>query len=139
MTVGECLKDWLGNFDGLDFSEILTDFINAPEGCLALFKSPNKNIVHFNDGSKQITEYYQFFARLATQAPGQTDDNQQVIANLEDWIEEKDSEEDYPELSEVGDMTCNEVSVTNSGTITDQNDDNAIYQITIAITYLKER
>ena len=139
MTVSECLKEWLGDFTELDFSEMLTDFIAAPEGCFSLFKSPNKNTTNFNDGSQQITEYYQFFARKSSQMDEQRVENQQIIADLEEFINAKDALEDYPDLSKVGNLTCTEICVTNSGTITSQTESDAIYQITISIQYLKER
>ena len=138
-TVCECLKDWLGEYKGADFSEILTDFIGAPEECLAVFKSPNKEVVPFIDGSKQVTEYYQFFVRRATQIQSQNNENQRLLADLEDWSELQEEEEHYPDLSEAGKMTCTEIKVSNSATISSQEDDNAIYQITISIQYLKER
>ncbi len=63
MTVSECLKEWLRDYENLDISDLLTDFIDAPEGCLALFKSPSKEERTFLDGSKDITEYYNFFCK----------------------------------------------------------------------------
>ena len=46
MTVSECLKEWLRDYENLDISDLLTDFIDAPEGCLALFKSPSLSLIH---------------------------------------------------------------------------------------------
>ena len=79
MTVSECLKEWLGDYDNMDISELLTDFIDAPEGCLALFKSPSREEKTFLDGSKEITEYYNFFARSSTQLEEKRVENQQMI------------------------------------------------------------
>lgn len=139
MTVSECLKEWLGEYQcNVDFTDILTDIIGVPTG-FALSKSPNRNIVTHVDGSKLITEYYQFFARLNTQGNDNTTENEQFLSDLEEWIEERDSEEDYPDLSKAGRLTCTEIAVASTGTITSQEIDNAIYQITISIQYLKER
>ncbi|MCM1159379.1 MAG: hypothetical protein NC300_11450 [Bacteroidales bacterium] len=138
MTVGECIKKWLGTYAGADFSEIATDFIKGDTGSYAIYKSPNKNVVPYIDGSKLITEYYQFFARESTQVPEERIENQQFLSDLENWVEKKDYSEDYPDLSEVGNLTCMEISISNSAAITSQEDDNAIYQITIEIQYLKE-
>lgn len=139
MTVGECLKDWLGEFDGLNFSELLTDFMDAPEGCMALFRSPQKQEMAYLDGSKDITEYYNFFARKSTLLDETRVENQQLLDDLTEWIENKAFEEDYPDLSQVGNLTCEDITVNGASAINSQEDDNAIYQVTIAIQYLKER
>lgn len=139
MTVGECLKDWLGEFDGLNFSELLTDFMDAPEGCMALFRSPQKQEKAYLDGSKDITEYYNFFARKSTLLDETRVENQQLLDDLTEWIESKAFEEDYPDLSQVGNLTCEDITVNGVSAINSQEDDNAIYQVTIAIQYLKER
>lgn len=139
MTVGECLKDWLGEFDGLNFSELLTDFMDAPEGCMALFRSPQKQEKAYLDGSKDITEYYNFFARKSTLLDETRVENQQLLDNLTEWIENKAFEENYPDLSQVGNLTCEDITVNGASAINSQEDDNAIYQVTIAIQYLKER
>lgn len=31
MTVSECLKEWLRDYENLDISDLLTDFIDAPK------------------------------------------------------------------------------------------------------------
>lgn len=139
MTVGECLKDWLGEFDGLNFSELLTDFMDAPEGCMALFRSPQKQEKAYLDGSKDITEYYNFFARKSTLLDETRVENQQLLDDLTEWIESKAFEEDYPDLSQVGNLTCEDITVNGASAINSQENDNAIYQVTIAIQYLKER
>ena len=140
MTVGECLKDWLGEYDNLDFSELLTDFIDAPEGCMSLFRSPQKQEKVYLDGSKEVTEYYNFFARKSTQLDEERIENQQLLDDLTEWIENKSFAEDYPDLSQVGNhLTCEDITVNGASAINSQENDNAIYQVTIAIQYLKER
>ncbi len=139
MTVSEGLKEWLGDYDNMDISELLTDFIDAPEGCLALFKSPSREEKTFLDGSKEITEYYNFFARSSTQLEEKRVENQQMMDDLTEWITEKAFYEDYPDLSKAGSLICENVEVSDAASITSQEDDNAIYQLTLAIQYLKER
>lgn len=139
MTVGECLKEWLGEYRGADISELNTDFMEGESGSFAIYKSPNNTSVPFIDGSSLVTEYYQFFARQPTQLDEERIDNQNFLAELENWVEERDCNEEYPDLSGAGNLSCTEISVSNSAAITSQEEDNAIYQITIAIQYLKER
>lgn len=139
MTVGECLKEWLSEYEGADISVLDTDFIEGEKGSFAIYKSPNNTSVPFIDGSSLVTEYYQFFARQSTQLDEERIDNQNFLAELENWVEERDCNEEYPDLSGVGNLSCTEIGVSNSAAITSQEEDNAIYQITIAIQYLKER
>lgn len=139
MTVSECLRDWLTNYDELNIADIATDFIESDEGSFSISKSPNKSEINYVDGSKLITEYYQFFARRNTQLDDERVENQQVLSDLEEWVEERNMEEELPNLSQIGKLTCQEVEITNSATITSQDDDDAIYQITFSIQYLKER
>lgn len=139
MTVSECLRDWLTNYDELNIADIATDFIESDEGSFSISKSPNTSVIDYVDGSKLVTEYYQFFARRNTQLDDERVENQQVLNDLEEWVEEQNMEENLPDLSQIGNLTCQEVSITNSATITSQEDDDSIYQITFSIQYLKER
>lgn len=139
MTISECLKDWLVEFPEFPSDTILTDRIDIPDGMLALYKSPNKNVVPLNDGSERVTEYYQFFFRGPTMEESQRVSNNQLMEDLENWVEEKDFEEDYPDLSQAGSYICEEVALSNYGTVSFQEEDNAVYQITIELKYLKER
>ena len=139
MTVAECLKNWLNTYPGADFGDINTDIIEARNGSRAIFKSPNKTVTKYNDGSSLNIEYYQFFVKQSALLDKERVDNQQFMTDLESWIEDKDLSEDYPDLSKVGKLMCTEISINNSSTITYESEDNAVYQITIAIEYLKER
>lgn len=139
MTVSECVKEWLSLYPNLDISDMATDFIEGDADSYAIYKSPNKTVDRFNDGSCMVTEYYQFFARQSTMMDTERISNQQLLADLEAWVEDKDYNEDYPDLSGVGNLRCEEISISGSAAITSQENDSAIYQVTIAVRYLKER
>lgn len=138
MTVAECIKNWLGGFTQLSLSELCTDFLESDLESYEIFKSPNRDIKQYTDGSSLVTEYYQFYGRKATTADSERVSNQQVLADFENWIETKNFDEEYPDLSQVGNLICQEISIENSATIIDQTDSSAVYQITIKITYKKE-
>ena len=138
MTVAECIKDWLKDFTEITIEDCCTDRLESAIESYEIFKSPNKDIVQFADGSSLVTEYYQFFGRKATNDDSERVGNQQILANFEDWIEKKNFEELYPDLSQAGTLHCEEISIENSATVIDQTDSEAIYQITIKITYKKE-
>ncbi len=139
VTVGECLKKWLGEYENADIEELDTDFIEGENGSLAIYKTPNNTVVSYNDGSSLVTEHYQLFARQPTQIDKERIGNQQFMSDLEKWVEGKDLNEEYPDLSSAGNLTCTGVNVENSAAVMSQEEDNGIYQISIAVQYLKER
>ena len=136
MTVAEKLKEWISQYGAQ--LELETDFIEADNGSYSFYKSPQKNVVPYIDGSKLVTEYYNFFMRDSTQIDVERIKNQEWLAQFEEWIDRQNYAENYPDLSDIS-SECQEIAVTGSATITSQEDDSAIYQITISIQYLKER
>ena len=67
MTVSECIIEWLSEYEKMEFAECAVDQIEAEDGTYAIFKTPNKNITEYTDGSQLITEYFQLVARKSTQ------------------------------------------------------------------------
>lgn len=139
MTVSECIIEWLSEYEKMEFAECAVDQIEAEDGTYAIFKTTNKNITEYTDGSQLITEYFQLVARKSTQLDSERVNNQQMLADLENWVEEKNMEEDYPELSKAGNLICMDINVSDSNSIISQEDASAIYQLSIAVQYLKER
>ena len=138
MTVAECIKIWLGVYEKMDFRELQTDFIGSNVGSYGIFKSPDRTITPFADGSHLMKEYYYFSARKSITGDSERISNAQVLADLEDWIENKNEKEEYPDLTKAGKLFCTDIRVENSATITEHSENEAIYQITIAIEYEKE-
>ena len=60
MTISAYIVNLLKNYDGI---EIDTNHMADGSDQYGLFKSPSRDIKEFNDGTYQITEYYQFLAR----------------------------------------------------------------------------
>ena len=55
MTVSECIIEWLSEYEKMEFAECAVDQIEAEDGTYAIFKTPNKNITEYTDGSQLIT------------------------------------------------------------------------------------
>lgn len=138
MTISECIIEWLSEYQKMEFAECAVDQIEAEDGTYAIFKTPNKNITEYTDGSQLITEYFQLVARKSTQLDSERVNNQQMLVDLENWVEEKNMEEDYPDLSKAGKLICMNINVSDSNSIVSQEDTSAIYQLSIAVQYLKE-
>ena len=139
MTISECIIEWLGEYQKMEFAECAVDQIEAEDGTYAIFKTPNKNVTEYMDGSQLATEYFQLVARKSTQLNPERVNNQQMLADLENWVEERNMGEDYPDLSKAGKLICMDIHVSDSNSIVSQGDASAIYQLSIAIQYLKER
>ncbi len=139
MTISECIIEWLSEYKQMEFTECAVDQIEAEDGTYAIFKTPNKNITEYADGSQLITEYFQLMAKKSTQLNLERVNNLQMLADLENWVDEKNMGEEYPDLSEAGKMICVDISISNSNSILSQEDESAIYQLSIAVQYLKER
>ena len=137
MTVTECVKEWLGTYEGLDL-DVDISFLDGDNDTYAIYKQPNRNEVQYNDGSKLITDYFQFFARQSTQIQANMTENEQFLDDLENWVEEKNFKEEYPDFSNVGKLECHDIGISSTATIISQEEDSAIYQLIIAIQYLKE-
>lgn len=138
LTVTECVKEWLGTYKGIDL-DVDISFLNDDNDTYAIYKQPNRNEVLYNNGSKLITDYFQFFARQSTQIQENMIENEQFLDDLENWVEEKNFNEDYPDFSKVGKLECQDIGISSTATIISQEEDSAIYQLIIAIQYLKER
>ena len=67
MTISECIIEWLGEYQKMEFAECAVDQIEAEDGTYAIFKTPNKNVTEYMDGSQLVTEYFQLVARKSTQ------------------------------------------------------------------------
>lgn len=137
MTVTECVKEWLGTYEGLDL-DVDISFLDGDNDTYAIYKQPNRNEVQYNDGSKLITDYFQFFARQSAQIQVNMTENEQFLDDLENWVEEKNFKEEYPDFSNVGKLECQDIGISSTATIISQEEDSAIYQLIIAIQYLKE-
>lgn len=138
MTVTECVKTWLGSYDGVDL-DVDIGFLEGDNDTYAIYKQPNRNEVAYNDGSKLVTDYFQFFARQSTQIPENRIENEQFLDDLENWVEEENFNEEYPDLSPAGNLECQDIGITSTAAIISQEDDSAIYQLILAVQYLKER
>ena len=55
MTVSECIIEWLSEYEKMEFAECAVDQIEAEDGTYAIFKTPNKNITEYTDGSQNVS------------------------------------------------------------------------------------
>lgn len=134
MTISEALKNWLRGCDCVEIVDVDTDRLEANAESLGLYKQAQRETTAFLDGSAEITEYYYFLARWPTTLEAERINSQTIMSNLESWIEDKNMDDELPEVQGV-----ERVFVANGFYMLEAESDDAVYQVSIGITYLKER
>lgn len=136
MTVSESVIRWLKGFDASRMKNIDTDMLAADVKSYALIKEPVQNVQSFLSGRKVITDHFTLMARLSGKTNSTRIDNSGFGESLEDWISEQNSVGNYPV---VEDAKVQKVSVTTPFILGKSEENDILYQLTIAIQYVKEK
>ncbi len=136
MTVGESLKSWLMDFntDARRLKAVNTDLLSAKVEEFAIVKEPTVNRKPNVFGDEEVTAHYTLLARLPNDTELDRVDNNSFGESIEAWIEEKNSNKEYPEISGY---TVTNVAVTTVFYAYETNEHNSVYQMTIALKYEK--
>ncbi|MGX8833965.1 hypothetical protein ACWG0P_07100 [Amedibacillus sp. YH-ame6] len=138
MTISESIIEWLRGFSGLDVAEVIeTELLGGSIGENVLSKSPTNIVNMFADGSQRRTEYYSFYAKKSSQLNDERITNDKFFEELESWIDDCNYNENYPTLDKK--RVCEEVTVSGSYYLFENNEHESIYMLTIQIQYRKER
>lgn len=134
MTISKYIVDLLENYESLEI-----DVGHIPDGAdqYGLFKSPARNVEQFTDGSCQITEHYLFYARQTTLSGAERKEADEWLENLTYWVDDLPFYYELPELD--GNRTVQELSITGCPCQMEADDKETLYQLTLSITYLRER
>lgn len=99
-----------------------------------LYKQAAVTVQECIDGSKFITEnYYILFSRDA-QVNDDRISNEELLENFENWIDDQEYAENYPDIGYPVERVC----ISNSYTMMSRDDDSAVYQATLQIMYFKD-
>ena len=134
MTISAYIVNLLKNYEGI---EIDTNHMADGSDQYGLFKSPSRDIRDFNDGTYQITEYYQFLARQSGVSKSERKEADEWLEELAYWIDDLTYYYSLPELDKNRQVTG--VSITGSPYPMEANYKEAMYQILLSITYTRER
>lgn len=137
MTVSEAIIKWLKTFDLDEYrkmSHIDTDIQSAEVESYSLIKEPVQNVKKYLSGKQEITEHYAIMARLASQTNTDRIENNGFGESLTEWVNEQDKIRNYPDIG----MKTQAISVTTPFYIGKTETNNSLYQMTIAIKYIKE-
>lgn len=134
MTISAYIVNLLKNYEGI---EIDTNHVGDGSDQYGLFKSPSRDIKEFNDGTYQITEYYQFLARQSGVSKSERKEADEWLEELAYWIDDLTYSYSLPELD--GNREVTGVSITGSPYPMEAGDKDAMYQILLSITYVRQR
>ncbi|MCI5918032.1 MAG: hypothetical protein MRZ75_01700 [Roseburia sp.] len=134
MTISAYIVNLLKNYDGI---EIDTNHMADGSDQYGLFKSPSRDIKEFNDGTYQITEYYQFLARQSGGSKSERKEADEWLEDLAYWIDDFPYVYNFPALD--GKRKVIGLSITGSPYPMEAGDKDVMYQILLSITYSRER
>lgn len=137
MTITESIIKWLQGFQA-DNKPVKVDADILRPGSIkyALAKEPIQNVKSYLSGKKEYTNHYTFMARLPSVNSEECIDNTGFGEALEEWVKEKNRKEEYPDIE---DAVVKNISITTPFYIGITQEQDSIYQMTIAIKYVKER
>lgn len=134
MTISKAISDFLSGYQDL---EIETDHVSEGSDRYGLFKSSNRDKKEHIDGSYEVTEYYQFLARQASLSDRERLENDEWLENLTYWVDDYSANYAYPDLDKGREIL--DISVTGTPCPMEEGDRETVYQISLSITYSRER
>nr|DAW31465.1 MAG TPA: Minor capsid protein from bacteriophage [Caudoviricetes sp.]DAX90653.1 MAG TPA: Minor capsid protein from bacteriophage [Caudoviricetes sp.] len=111
-----------------------TDRLRAEAESLGIYKQPTNETVDYIDGSTLCTDYFYIVARQEAQEERDRVSNQEFLEQFEQWIAEQNYKSNYPQGYNI-----EEISVANSFYMQETDGEQAVYQISVGVTYRKER
>lgn len=134
MTNSELIKEWLRTCKFIEIVDIDTDRLEAQAESMGIYKQATRDVDEYIDGSKLISEYYYFLTRQSAHLESERIGAQEFLTQIEGWVEESEYNEIYPKIPGI-----ERIFIANGFYMTDAETDESVYQISIGITYQKER
>jgi len=134
MTISAALASWLSYYEAM---EVDTNHITDGSDKYGLFKSPNRTTKEFNNGTYEITEFYQFFARQASVSETDRKDADEWLEDLAYWADDFPFLYDYPALN--GGRKIDKIALTGAPYPMETGSGDTLFQMSLAVTYARER
>lgn len=137
MTVSRSIAEWLKGYD-MTAVKVDTDQVGEGADSLGIFKSPNREVLEYNDASYQIAEYYQLFVVRDGQERRDREDNDEWLENFAYWVDDARYQGNLPQLDR--DRQCTDLELAGTPYMFEARENNtALYQVSLKITYVRER
>lgn len=134
MTISKYIATFLKKIGKV---EIETNHVKDGSDQYGLFKSPTRNLKEFTDSSYEITEFYQFLARLDGLSDAERQESDEALEDLTYKLDDFKVNYEYPIIDKRRKVT--DISVTGCPYPMETTNKSALYQMSLSITYLRER
>lgn len=136
MTIAKYINDFISGY--LGGVKIDTNHLGMGADKYGLFKSPSRGLVNHIDGSCEITEHYQFFVKQDGVSEVDRKDSDEFLENLTYWVDDYPIKYEYPPID--GGRVVTNISMTGCPySLEVENNNEVVYQISLSITYTRER
>lgn len=98
---------------------------------LGIYKQPSVTIKKLIDGGKLVTENYYILFKKSGQLKEERLSNEDYLDEVENWFEEQEMLENYPDIG----FGVYEISMSNAFYMMERDETDAIYQLTLTISY----
>ena len=133
-TISQYIVKLLSNYEGLSID---SNHVSDGSDQYGLFKSPSRELREMNDGSCEITEYYNFMARQSTGSRSERKESDEWLEDLTYWADDFSYTYAFPALDR--NRTVTRFSITGNPYPMEASDKDTLYQMALSITYLRER
>ena len=134
MTISKYISELLKINKGI---EVDTERVSEGSDQYGLFKSPARNVREQIDGSYEITEHYQFLARQKANSKEERKEADEWLEELVYWADDFSVYGEFPNID--GNRRVTGLSITGSPYPMENDDRNILYQMSLSITYERER
>lgn len=134
MTISAYIVNLLKHYENI---EIDTNHVSDGSDKYGLFRAPGRNIREFNDESYEITEFYQFDARQAALSASERKEADEWLEDLAYWADDFPYRNEFPKLDKGRAVTG--IAITGSPYPMAVDGTEALYEMSISITYVRER
>lgn len=134
MTISAYITDLLKSYGDIEI-----DINHVADGSdrYGLFKSPTRNVEKYNDGSYEITEYYQFLAKQSALSDSERKEADEWLEDLTYWADDYCYNYELPKIDKNREVTG--FSITGNPYPIEIEDREAVYQMSLSITYTRYR
>ena len=129
--IAEGLKNWIEECPYIQVVDIST----VKRDGNGLYKQAAVEIEECIDGSEIRIENWYILVQRSNQLPSERLNAEETMENFENWIFEQNLEENYPD---IGYAVCS-VGISNGYVLMDTENDEAVYQGTLQVEYIKEK
>lgn len=136
MTISEYIISFLKLCKTID---IETNHVQDGSDKYGLFKSPGRDVQQFIDETYRITENYQFIAKQNCTSSYDRVDSDQWLEDVTYWVDDYPWEHDYPSLGTNDNRTVEMIELTGCPYPMETDGKEALYQMSLSITYLRKR